>query len=58
MEEVVSAINIIDRSTQQNAALVEEVTSSVRALSDQAAALQEMLSQFNIAETPKKKKRG
>jgi methyl-accepting chemotaxis protein len=57
VEEVGSAINSIDRSTQQNAALVEEVTSSVRSLSDQAATLQQMLSQFNISETPKKKKR-
>ncbi len=57
VEEVGSAINSIDRSTQQNAALVEEVTSSVRSLSDQAATLQQMLSQFNISDTPKKKKR-
>ena len=57
VEEVGSAINSIDRSTQQNAALVEEVTSSVRSLSDQAATLQHMLSQFNITETPKKRKR-
>jgi methyl-accepting chemotaxis protein len=44
-----SAVNELDRSTQQNAALVEQTSAAARALSDQAQNLAEEVSFFRIA---------
>jgi len=44
-----SAVNELDRSTQQNAALVEQTSAAARSLSDQAQSLADEVSFFRIA---------
>jgi methyl-accepting chemotaxis protein len=48
LQQVGSAINDMDRLTQQNAAMVEESTAAARSLSDEAGQLNRNVSQFNI----------
>ncbi len=52
IEEVNRAITDIDSTTQQNAALVEEAAAASEAMTDQATALQNMVSVFRIDEGP------
>ncbi|GAB4397515.1 MAG: methyl-accepting chemotaxis protein [Rhodoferax sp.] len=49
VEQVGQAIQELDRSTQQNAALVEETTSAVKALRAQADRLQDEIRNFKVA---------
>ena len=51
IEEVNIAVTQMDESTQQNAALVEEVAAASSSLKDQANQLQNMVSVFNINNT-------
>jgi len=46
--QVGSAINILDRMTQQNAALVEESAAAAESLKDQAARLADLVAQFRL----------
>ncbi len=50
IEQVNQAIMQMDESTQQNAALVEEATASARAMEDQAQALTDAVSVFQLAD--------
>ena len=50
IEEVNRAITDIDSTTQQNAALVEEAAAASEAMTDQATALQQMVSVFKIGD--------
>jgi methyl-accepting chemotaxis protein len=52
IEQINVAIGQMDQTTQQNAALVEEAAAAAAAMHDQAGALQEVVSQFRLAETP------
>ena len=53
IEQVHSAINQLDRVTQQNAALVEQSASAAGSLSDQAAHLVSLMQMFRIASNDK-----
>ena len=48
MDQINSAINVLDSMTQQNAALVEEIASSSEAMQNQATDLDVMISRFKI----------
>jgi methyl-accepting chemotaxis protein len=47
--QVNQAVNLLDQSTQQNAALVEEATAAASSLRDQAQSLQQAVGQFRLA---------
>ncbi|KQO82289.1 methyl-accepting chemotaxis protein [Rhizobium sp. Leaf262] len=49
LQEINTAINTIDQGTQQNAAMVEEQTAASHGLASEAAALNELLAQFKLA---------
>jgi methyl-accepting chemotaxis protein len=49
VEQVSQSIQDLDRSTQQNAALVEETTSAAAALRQQAEILQQEIANFRVA---------
>jgi methyl-accepting chemotaxis protein len=49
VEQVAQSIQELDRSTQQNAALVEETTSAAAALRHQAEVLQQEIANFRVA---------
>jgi methyl-accepting chemotaxis protein len=49
VEQVGQSIQDLDRSTQQNAALVEETTSAAAALRHQAELLQQEIANFRVA---------
>jgi methyl-accepting chemotaxis protein len=49
VEQVGQSIQELDRSTQQNAALVEETTSAAAALRHQAEVLQQEIANFRVA---------
>ncbi len=51
IQQVNLAINDMDGVTQANAAMVEEVTAAVRALSAEARALEEQVNRFRVDET-------
>jgi len=51
LQEINTAVNTMDQGTQQNAAMVEEQTAASHALAREAAALNELLGQFNIGNT-------
>ncbi len=53
IEQVHSAINQLDRVTQQNAALVEQSASAAGSLNDQAANLVSLMQMFRIASSSK-----
>jgi methyl-accepting chemotaxis protein len=46
--EISSSVNHMDQGTQQNAAMVEQQTAASHSLATQAAALNELLAQFNL----------
>ncbi|CAK02830.1 HAMP domain-containing protein [Rhizobium leguminosarum bv. viciae] len=46
--EINQAINVVDRGTQQNAAMVEESAAAAHSLAAEAAALLRLLAQFNV----------
>ncbi|OWY28644.1 methyl-accepting chemotaxis protein [Herbaspirillum robiniae] len=48
IEEINRAITLMDESTQQNAALVEEAAAAAQAMQDQAAQLMEAVSVFKV----------
>ncbi|MES5043916.1 methyl-accepting chemotaxis protein [Rhizobium nepotum] len=48
LQEINTAINTIDQGTQQNAAMVEEQTAASHGLASEAAALNELLAQFQL----------
>ena len=50
IEQINVAIGQIDQTTQQNAALVEEAAAAAATMHEQAGALQEVVSQFRLAE--------
>ncbi len=50
LQEINTAINTIDQSTQQNAAMVEEQTAASHGLASEAAALNALLEQFQLAD--------
>jgi methyl-accepting chemotaxis protein len=51
LQEINTAINVIDQGTQQNAAMVEEQTAASHGLASEAAALNELLAQFKLGDT-------
>lgn len=48
LQEINAAVNTMDQSTQQNAAMVEEQTAASHGLASEAAALNALLAQFKI----------
>lgn len=46
LDQVNTSVETMDQMTQRNAAMVEETTAAARSLSDEAARLQQMVSQF------------
>ena len=50
LQEINTAVNTMDQGTQQNAAMVEESTAASHSLAKEAAALNALLSQFNLGE--------
>jgi methyl-accepting chemotaxis protein len=48
LEEVNTAINQMDQTTQQNAAMVEQATAATHALAQQAEGLAQLITQFKI----------
>lgn len=51
LRQVNAAVGDMDRMTQHNAAMVEESTAAARSLADEAAELDQLASQFRLAET-------
>jgi methyl-accepting chemotaxis protein len=52
LQDVNSAVNEMDKATQQNAAMVEESTAASRALAEEAAALTRQVEQFKLGGRP------
>jgi methyl-accepting chemotaxis protein len=50
LSEINTSVNQMDQGTQQNAAMVEQATAASHSLAAQAAALTDMLAQFNLGE--------
>lgn len=50
LQEINTAINVIDQGTQQNAAMVEEQTAASHGLASEAAALNDLLAQFKLGQ--------
>ncbi|MCM2476878.1 HAMP domain-containing protein [Rhizobium sp. CG5] len=50
LQEINTAVNAMDQGTQQNAAMVEEQTAASHSLATEAAALNNLLSQFTFEE--------
>ncbi len=50
LQEINTAVNTMDQGTQQNAAMVEESTAASHSLAREAAALNQLLSRFNIGQ--------
>nr|WP_114149345.1 methyl-accepting chemotaxis protein [Rhizobium wuzhouense] len=48
IQEINTAVNTIDQSTQQNAAMVEETTAASHSLASEADALNTLIAQFNL----------
>ncbi|MGO7042148.1 methyl-accepting chemotaxis protein [Rhizobium acaciae] len=48
LQEINTAVNMMDQGTQQNAAMVEQSTAASHALAKEAASLSRLLSRFNI----------
>ncbi len=48
LKEINTAVNTMDQGTQQNAAMVEEMTAAAQSLAKEAGKLFELLGQFNI----------
>jgi methyl-accepting chemotaxis protein I, serine sensor receptor len=49
LAEINTAVNIMDQSTQQNAATVEQSTAAAASLSSEASRLRELVNQFQLA---------
>jgi methyl-accepting chemotaxis protein len=49
IEQMNTAIMQMDQTTQQNAALVEQAAAAAAAMSDQAAGLENLVSQFRLS---------
>lgn len=50
IQEINSAVNTMDQGTQQNAAMVEQSTAASHSLAKEAAALNHLITQFNLGE--------
>ncbi|UHS59768.1 methyl-accepting chemotaxis protein [Agrobacterium vaccinii] len=50
LQEINTAVNTMDQGTQQNAAMVEQSTAASHSLAKEAAALNELLARFNLAD--------
>ncbi|MBW6423154.1 methyl-accepting chemotaxis protein [Rhizobium sp. XQZ8] len=50
LQEINTAVNTMDQGTQQNAAMVEESTAASHGLAREAAALNQLLSRFNLGQ--------
>jgi methyl-accepting chemotaxis protein len=50
LSEISTSVHHMDQGTQQNAAMVEQTTAASHSLATQAAALTELLAQFNLGE--------
>ncbi|MFZ2100468.1 MAG: hypothetical protein WAU86_07875, partial [Oricola sp.] len=50
LQEINVAINEMDKTTQQNAAMVEETTAASHSLADEANGLAQMVAQFHTDE--------
>ncbi|KQO80254.1 methyl-accepting chemotaxis protein [Rhizobium sp. Leaf262] len=48
IQEINSAVNTMDQGTQQNAAMVEQSTAASHSLAKEAAALNQLITQFNL----------
>lgn len=53
LRQIDIALAQIDGTTQQNAAMVEEVTAVTRKLETQAGALGSQIARFDVGETPR-----
>lgn len=53
LQEINTAINVIDQGTQQNAAMVEEQTAASHGLAAEADELKRLLAQFRLTEQPR-----
>jgi methyl-accepting chemotaxis protein len=51
LQEINTAVNTMDQGTQQNAAMVEEQTAASHGLASEAAALNDLLAQFKLAQS-------
>ncbi len=51
LQEINTAVNLMDQGTQQNAAMVEQQTAASHSLATEAASLNSLLAQFTLAET-------
>ncbi|WP_105383515.1 HAMP domain-containing methyl-accepting chemotaxis protein [Neorhizobium alkalisoli] len=51
LSEINTAVNSLDQTTQQNAAMVEETSAASVSLADECAALRQLISQFTIPGT-------
>ncbi len=51
LSEINMAVNNLDQTTQQNAAMVEETSAASASLADECAALRQLISQFTIPRT-------
>ncbi|NEJ97334.1 HAMP domain-containing methyl-accepting chemotaxis protein [Rhizobium ruizarguesonis] len=49
LAEINTAVNSLDQTTQQNAAMVEEASAASAALANESANLHELISQFNVS---------
>jgi methyl-accepting chemotaxis protein len=52
LQGVNGAVNEMDKTTQQNAAMVEQSLAAARTLADEAAALTRQVEQFQLARRP------
>ena len=50
LQEINTAVNSMDQGTQQNAAMVEQATAATHTLSQDAASLTQLLSQFDLGD--------
>jgi len=48
LQEINTAVNVMDQGTQQNAAMVEQSTAASHSLAREAAALNQLLAQFDL----------
>ncbi len=51
LAEINTAVNSLDQTTQQNAAMVEEASAASVSLADEGATLRRLISQFNLNDT-------
>ncbi len=50
--EISQAVQILDQSTQQNAAMVEETTAACNSLAEETGALADLIARFTLSRTP------